>query len=212
MCNFFCWLPGSQTPSLLPQLGLTNVIPQPIGLAPGLFLPIPGAGDVNTNLPVVPPKPSCHTMGCNSTWIHKNCSQRRCKAHCLETGAGCADLAHKGLKSSALSYVMAALPTTYPTSVLLNTSPTSSLNHMLRQTEVQMAPPLPASSSKSLTNTLMEPAFSSHMTDIYTTQVALEERMRETGWQMEATQLESKWKVQQTIFVYAWMEVSFESL
>ena len=83
---------------------------------------------------------------------------------------------------------------------------------MLRQTEVQMAPPLPASSSKSLTNTLMEPAFSSHMTDIYTTQVALEERMRETGRQMEATRLESKRKVQQTVFVYAWMEVSFESL
>ena len=188
------------------------MIPQPIGPAPGLFLPIPGAGDVNTNLLVVPPKPSCRTMGCNSTRIRKNCSQCRCKAHCLETGAGCADPAHKGLKSSALSYVMAAPPTTYPASVPLNTSLTSSLDPMLRQTEVQMAPPLPASSSKSLTNTLMEPAFSSHMTDIYTTQVALEERMRETGRQMEATRLESKRKVQQTVFVYAWMEVSFESL
>ena len=46
-----------------------------------------------------------------------------------------------------------------------------------------------------------------HMADIYTTQIALEERMRETGRQQEATWLKSKWKVQHTVFVYAWMEV-----
>ena len=55
-------------------------------------------------------------------------------------------------------------------------------------------------------------AFASHMADIYMTQNALEERMRETGRQQEGTQLESKWKVQQTVFVYAWMEVRSYSL
>ena len=33
------------------------------------------------------------------------------------------------------------------------------------------------------------------MVDIYATQIALEERMRETGWQQEATRFKSKQKV-----------------
>lgn len=53
----------------------------------------------------------------------------------------------------------------------------------------------------------MEPTFGSHMTELYTAQLAREERMREERHLSEPTHLESKRKVQQTAFVYAWMEV-----
>jgi hypothetical protein len=39
--------------------------------------------------------------------------------------------------------------------------------------------------------------------------MAREEELRETGRQKEATQRESKEKVQQTVVVYAWIQVCF---
>jgi len=79
-----------------------------------------------------------------------------------------------------------------------------------RMAHPRLSPPLTAP-----THARTEPAFASHMTDIFSAQIALEETLREEVRQIEATRLESKWKVQQTVVVYAWMEdgvvpVSFE--
>ena len=38
-------------------------------------------------------------------------------------------------------------------------------------------------------------ALTSHVVDIYATQIALEKRMRENGWQQEATRFKSKQKM-----------------
>ncbi|KAF8957662.1 hypothetical protein BDZ97DRAFT_1924400 [Flammula alnicola] len=192
MCNFFRWLAGSRTPSLSPRLGSTNQLPavaQPGGPAPLSFYPAPGIGDA-----LVPPrKPTCLTVGCNSTRIRKDCGRRMCKAHCREAG-GCADPAHKGSQSTAIPYMAAALPPATPI--------------FPAQSQVRMRPPSPslAPSSRVPVHTRTEPAFASHMSPVYTAQMALEEQMRENNRQIEATRLESKRKVQQTAYVYAWME------
>ena len=91
-------------------------------------------------------------------------------------------------------------------------NPASNIDPRLSQSEAQAIPPQLASFTRVPTQPHTGPAFASHMADIYTTQIALEERMRETGRQQEATRLESKRKVQQTVFVYAWMEVRSYSL
>jgi len=72
--------------------------------------------------------------------------------------------------------------------------------------ESWFSPPV-ASSSCVPRNARTEPTFAPHMTEPYIAQMAHEEQMREDRHQVEATRLESKWKVQQTAFVYAWMEV-----
>ena len=77
------------------------------------------------------------------------------------------------------------------------TNPSSNLDPHVSQGEVQAIPPKPELGSflRVSTQLHMGPAFTSHMVDIYATQIALEERMRETGWQQEATQFKSKQKV-----------------
>ena len=91
-------------------------------------------------------------------------------------------------------------------------NPASNIDPRLSQSEAQATPPQLASFTRVPMQPHTGPAFASHMADIYATQIALEERMRETGRQQEATRLESKRKVQQTVFVYAWMEVQSYSL
>lgn len=191
-------------------------IPPPAGSRVPPSISASGIGSIQVNatmLIVAPHKPTCRAMGCNSKRIRKGCENRICKAHCLEAD-GCSDPAHKKSTTMAIPNMTPALytaiplsATTHPAAPPLSTSP-SHLDPRLRQSEVQMASPPLASSSKALVHTHSELAFASHMADIYTTQVALEEKMREAGRQMEATRLESKRQVQQTVFVYAWMEVS----
>ena len=77
-------------------------------------------------------------------------------------------------------------------------------NHFESQRQLPV-PPIASSSHRT------GPTFSSHMTELYTAQMAREEQMREDRRQIEATRLESKRKVQQTVFVYAWTEVCFVS-
>ena len=74
------------------------------------------------------------------------------------------------------------------------TNPSSNIDPHLSQGEVQAIPPQLASLKVS-TQLHTGPAFTSHMIVIYTTQIALKERMRETGWQLEATRFKSKQKV-----------------
>ena len=74
------------------------------------------------------------------------------------------------------------------------TNPSSNLDPHVSQGEVQAIPPKPELGSflRVSTQLHMGPAFTSHMVDIYATQIALEERMRETGWQQEAIVLGSR--------------------
>ncbi|KAF8152443.1 hypothetical protein B0H34DRAFT_861722 [Crassisporium funariophilum] len=195
MCDFFCWLAGSRAPSLSPRLGSTNQLPavaQPGGPAPLSFYPVPGIGDA-----LVPPrKPTCLTVGCNSTQIRKDCGRRMCKAHCREAG-GCADPAHKGSQLTAIPYMAAAPPPATPifpvhthlAGAPLNGSsmPPSSIDPNLpqAQSQVQMCPPSPSLAPSSRVP------------------VHTHERKQPPE---EATRLDSKRKVQQTAYVYTWME------
>ncbi|KAF8157691.1 hypothetical protein BJ912DRAFT_839446, partial [Pholiota molesta] len=54
--------------------------------------------------------------------------------------------------------------------------------------------------------TTTEPVFYSHISAVFTEQMALEESMREVNRKKNAMQLETKQKVQQTVVIYAWME------
>ena len=75
------------------------------------------------------------------------------------------------------------------------TKPSSSLNPHLSQDEVQAITPKLGSFLRVSKQLYTGMAFTSHMVDIYATQIALEERMRESGWQQGATQFKSKQKV-----------------
>ena len=74
------------------------------------------------------------------------------------------------------------------------TKPSSNLNPQLSQGKVQAIPPKLGSFLRVSKQLHMGLAFTSHVVDIYVTQNALEERMRETGWQQGATQFKSKQK------------------
>ncbi|EDR05518.1 uncharacterized protein LACBIDRAFT_329483 [Laccaria bicolor S238N-H82] len=201
-CNFFHWLAGSRTPSLSPHLASTSQLPavdQPV-----LLTSISDAAGA----PPASQKQSCITMGCSSTRIRKGCGRRMCKAHCLEAG-GCANPAHKASQSTTAPYTVAVPPP--PTPVFpVHMNPIG----VPRSTPAGFIEPNPpqgplngaASSSCVPRNARTEPAFASHMTELYTAQMAREEQMTEDRRQVEATRWESKRKVQQTAFVYARME------
>jgi len=72
-----------------------------------------------------------------------------------------------------------------------------------------MATPFLASSSSIPMHALTEPAFASHMSQVFTSQMAREEELREISRQREAIRIDSKQKAQQTVFVYAWTKVHF---
>jgi hypothetical protein len=225
-CNFFRWLPGSRTPSVSPRLGSTSQLPaftQPSGPGPLPFVLFPGTGgqqNLSSMPSAAPRKATCLMVGCNSTRIRKGCGRRMCKAHCRETPAGdCADPAHKMGQATATSFMAAAAPSTtsmpifpaptYPTAAFPNASftPASAIDPDLLQHQVQIAPPPFASLSRVPVHAHTEPVFTSHISQVFTSQMAREEQMRETSRQREATRLESKQKAHQTVFVYAWMEV-----
>jgi hypothetical protein len=225
-CNFFRWLPGSRTPSVSPRLGSTSQLPtftQPSEPGPLPFVTFPGTGGQQNplSMPLVATrKATCLMTGCNSTRIRKGCGRRMCKAHCREAlPGGCADPAHKMGQATATSFMAAAAPSTtpmpifpaptYPTAALSNASstPASSINPILLQHQVQIAPPPFASPSRVPVHAQTEPVFASHISQVFTSQMAREEQMREATRQREATRLESKQKAHQMVFVYAWMEV-----
>jgi hypothetical protein len=85
--------------------------------------------------------------------------------------------------------------------------PASAIDPDLLQPQVQIAPPPFASLSRVPVYAHTEPVFTSHISQVFTSQMAHEEQMRETNRQREATRLESKQEAHQTVFVYAWMEV-----
>jgi hypothetical protein len=91
----------------------------------------------------------------------------------------------------------------------LNTVPTpvSAIDPNLLQDQVRVVYAPVASSSSAPMHVHTEPAFASHISQVFTDQMAREEELRETSRQKEATQRESKKKVHQTVVVYAWIQV-----
>ena len=208
-------MPSSRTPSISPRSTLTNQFPA-ITQSDGPAPPVPsffGAHAVPNLLPMqlaATQKATCLTMGCNSTRIRRDCNRRMCKAHCLESG-GCTDPAHKRTQPTAIPYEAPAQPIEVPAPLLpIITPPAENLklvgarppnsSNSIYPTKILKAPVLQP--------THTEPTFSSHITQVFTMQMALEEQMREISRQREATWRESKLKVQQTVIVYAWVEVS----
>ena len=171
---------------------------------------------------VVSRKATCLAMGCHSTRIRKDCGRRMCKAHCCEAG-GCADPAHKGSRTTSISILAGPPPsvTLAPVSSALvhhaaaplNTlsTPTSSIDPNLLQGQVQMALTPVASSSHAPMPVHTEPVFASHISQVFTSQMAREEELRESSRRKEATPRKSKKKVHQTVVVYAWIQVCFSS-
>ena len=88
-----------------------------------------------------------------------------------------------------------SLPPTIVKLFISCTNPSSNLDPHLSQGKVWTIPPQLASFLRVSTRPHTGPALTSHMVDIYATQIAFEERMRETGWQQEATRFKSKQKV-----------------
>lgn len=199
-------MPSSLTSSISPRATFTNQYPA-ITQSDRPAPPVPsfsGALAVQNLLPMqlaAPRKATCLTMGCNSTRIRRDCNRRMCKAHCLESG-GCTDPAHKRTKPITISYetphaaptlpidsevsAPLLLPTiTLPAENLVGTqAPNSSdstgpTNHDLLRSQLSKPPVLQ--------HTHTEPSFSSHITQVFTMQMALEEQMRETSRQREAT-------------------------
>lgn len=154
---------------------------------------------------------TCLTAGCNSTRIRKGCGRRMCKAHCREAGSIgiCTDPAHK-VSQPTMTAAVAPPTSSFPVNAGPLLLPLSMQqkpvepNHFESQRQLPV-PPIASSSHRT------GPTFSSHMTELYTAQMAREEQMREDRCQIEATRLESKRKVQQTVFVYTWTEVCFVS-
>jgi len=122
-------------------------------------------------------KQSCSTIGCNSTQICKGCGQRMCKAHCLKAG-GCADPAHKVLQTTMAPYMVAVPPPPLPI-FSVHTTPTvapllisaSVIKPNPPESQSQGPPNIVASSSCIPRETCLEPAFGSHMTELYTAQI-----------------------------------------
>ena len=95
-----------------------------------------------------------------------------------------------------------SLPPAIVNLFISSTDPSSYLDPHLSQGEVQAIPPgLLASFLRVSTQLHARSAFVSHVVDIYTTQIALEERMGETGRQ-EATRIKSK----QNVIIYNFWE------
>jgi len=62
-CNTFRWLPNSRTPSLSPRLAAANQLPVSIVEPQSLTF----APTMDSQTVITLPKPTCLTMGCNST-------------------------------------------------------------------------------------------------------------------------------------------------
>jgi hypothetical protein len=71
----------------------------------------------------------------------------------------------------------------------------------------QPIPTFSLASSRVPVHTAEPPTFFSHITPVFTAQMAIEEQLREDVRRREATRLVSNQKINQTVVIYAWIEV-----
>ncbi|KIJ89904.1 hypothetical protein K443DRAFT_15706 [Laccaria amethystina LaAM-08-1] len=180
-CSFFHWLAGSRTPSLSPCLNSASQLPavgQPGGPA---SISVPDAVSQSTTalytvavpsyMVTVPPYMVAVPLPPTSIFpVHT-------------TPQGPPNVVTSSMRvpqsTAAPSMVMAIFPVqTTPIAAPLSI-PASFIEPNPPETRSQGPPNVVASSSRVPRNARIEPTFGSHMTELYTTQMAREERMQE---------------------------------
>jgi hypothetical protein len=215
-------------PSLSPRLVSTVQLQFPGPMPTNSML---GAMEVPLTVAgTVPPVPRmfCKSTGCHSTCIRKGCNRWMCKAHCIEAG-GCSQPPHKGLQppQPSTSDNMLLLPpppspslqglsippTPHTTSALPSLIDTMPVGAPLSQ-QIMIHPSLGQQVPSILRPAPLAtrhagPAFSSHMSDIFTAQMADAQRQWEKNSQRDVVRIQSQEKAKQTVFVFPFLEVSF---
>lgn len=141
----------------------------------------------------------CRTLGCKSRRIRKDCRRRQCKKHCIEAG-GCLSPPHLVSKETACQDPISTAPNpAIPPSS--STNPLLSQNHP--QQQQKLPPAMPATAA-------VQPIFSSHMSPIFTQQMAVEQELQAKRRTSEMARVENARRVKHTVIVYAWTQVSEE--
>jgi hypothetical protein len=224
-CNFWCCL---LCPSMLPSLSLRLVsevqLPGPTSM-PTNSMPFALGGTAPPTSRIF-----CKSTGCHSTRIRKGCDRRMCKAHCIEAG-GCSQPPHKGSQPPQASasdnislpppppppshhaFSISSAPHTASPSQLLMNMPTPAPLRLSQPVIVdpallgQQVPSIPRPPPFSTRHA--GPAFSSHMSDIFTKQMVDAQRQWEKNGHRDIVRIQSQEKAKQTVFVFPFLEVSF---
>ena len=168
---------------------------------------------------------SCKSTGCRSTRIRKGCDRWVCKAHCIEAG-GCSQPPYKRSQppqgSASENMLQPPCPPSHwrqalsitsapsPPPLLINTMPTPApLSQKIPVDPALLGQQVPSiSRAPPFATRHAGPAFSSHMSDIFTEQMVDAQRQWEKNSQRDAVRIKSQEKAKQTVFVYPFLEVS----
>jgi hypothetical protein len=149
----------------------------------------------------------CLTSGCNSARIRKGCTHQRCKHHCKEQG-GC--LSHRIMQLQSISTtvppIFADTMLAPPPSSIANPSPWSPIP--LAETQRSQPPTTPIATR---VHQRAEPIHASHILPVFTERWATEHSLREEQRKQDAEKLANLQKTKHTVFVYAWIQVSFSN-
>ena len=220
-CNFFRWHPS---PNSHHDLELRSFQTSPTVASSSQFQPAANFFSqplASSQPPALPPAAQpqvvtpdllvkCLTSGCNSARIRKGCAHQRCKHHCKERG-GC--LSHGNTQSEPLYststfppiFADSAAAPTLPPSSIANPSPWSPIP--LAETQPPTTPPVVATQAPHRA----EPTHASHILPIFTERWATEHSLREEQRKQDAEKLANLQKTKHTVFLYAWIQVSFSN-
>lgn len=136
------------------ELEITSIPPV---VDPSLSL-VPAANVVQIQATLAPSRISCVTLGCNSTRIRRDCSQRSCKAHCLagrQETSGCQSPAHHGSTTETARRNHPLRPLAPPPTVLPSMTELAPPSNMfVMPPPLNSAPNRPRSSSHSFSPSL----------------------------------------------------------
>lgn len=216
-CNFFCWHPNPNSRHDL-ELRSFQASPTIRVASSSQFQPAvnffsqplsssqPPAIPLATQSQVVVTLVKCLTSGCTSARIQKGCSHQRCKHHCKEQG-GC--LSHGNRQSepisSAFPPIFADTALTPPPSSIADPSLRSPIS--LAETQPPTIPPVIATRAPHRA----EPIHASHILPVFTERWATEHSLREAQRKRDAEKLANSQKTKHTVFVYAWIQVSYSN-
>ena len=211
-CNFFYWHPNSPS-SRDSELRSFQASPASPAIAsssqfqPAIdFFSQPAFVSSLSQLPAlqVPPVTQsqvatlvkCLTSGCNSARIRKGCTHQRCKHHCKEQ-VGC--LSHGNTPASGM-----ISESSVPPPISENTADPTLWNPIpLAETQPPTTPIATRAPHRA------EPIHASHILPVFTERWATEHSLREAQRKQDAEKLENLQKTKHTVFVYAWIKVSF---
>ena len=191
----------SLSPHLASEVQLPRHIPtNSTAVTMNTPLPVPGTVPLVSRI-------SCKSTGCRSTRIRKGCDRWMCKAHCIEAG-GCSQPSHKGSQPPQTSASNSTLlppppPALQPLSIPPSLHTTLSSPSLMDPASVtallsqqiaidplllgQGVPSIPRPPPLAIRNA--GPAFSSHMSDIFTTQMVDAQRRWEKNSQRDVVRI-----------------------